>query len=330
MSDELLSQSDGPIHRLTLNRPARRNALTPELARQLARAIDQIEEAGEARVILLSGVGGHFCSGLDLHWLGSLGAGRSIAELQHGLSDFQSAVIAIVRCSDTGPCRRPRYRRRLWLRSRAGLRHAAGGLQRKVHLGFFPDGSGARRWLHLHPAAIGRSRARAACADDRRDGRCSGGALDRDGGGGRRRRFTGRGVAAYVGELLASAGSSIRAIKRLCRGRRRWGPWNRRCPAKGQPSFRRCRARISCRRLEAFTVRASRPGRGPREPGSAGVFPARSAGPAGRPDYRRRHWDRSGYRFLSGSRRGRTWPLPAESRSTSSLPRSSSGRAGPR
>src|SRR4051812_33564703 len=98
MSDELLSQSGGPIHHLTFNRPARRNALTPQLARQLAQAIDRIEEAGEARVILLSGAGGHFCAGLDLHWLRSLGAGPSIAQLQHGLSDFQSAVIAIVRC----------------------------------------------------------------------------------------------------------------------------------------------------------------------------------------------------------------------------------------
>jgi enoyl-CoA hydratase/carnithine racemase len=94
---ELMSQSDGSIHRLTLNRPARRNALTPELARALALEIEQVEEAGEARVILLSGAGGHFCAGLDLRWLESLGGTPSIADLQHGLSDFQSAVIAIVR-----------------------------------------------------------------------------------------------------------------------------------------------------------------------------------------------------------------------------------------
>ena len=36
MPEELLSQSDGPVHRLTINRPARRNALTPALARELA------------------------------------------------------------------------------------------------------------------------------------------------------------------------------------------------------------------------------------------------------------------------------------------------------
>jgi enoyl-CoA hydratase/carnithine racemase len=95
---ELLSESDGLIHRLTLNLPARRNALNPGLARGLAQEIEQVQEVGEARVILLSGAGGHFCAGLDLHWLRSLGATPSITDLQHGLSDFQSAVIAIVRC----------------------------------------------------------------------------------------------------------------------------------------------------------------------------------------------------------------------------------------
>ncbi len=95
---ELVSESDGPIHRFTFNIPARRNAITPEIARDLARDLEQIEESGDARVVLLSGAGGHFCAGLDLHWLRSLGTKPSISDLQHGLSDFQSAILAIVRC----------------------------------------------------------------------------------------------------------------------------------------------------------------------------------------------------------------------------------------
>ncbi len=94
---ELSSEFEGSIHRLVLNRPARRNALTPDLARALAQEIEQIEEAGDAQVILLSGAGGHFCAGLDLRWLDSLGTEPSIADLQRGLSDFQSAIIAVVR-----------------------------------------------------------------------------------------------------------------------------------------------------------------------------------------------------------------------------------------
>lgn len=95
---ELVSEGDGPVHRLTLNIPARRNAITPGIARGLTQELERIEEAGEARVILLSGLGGHFCAGLDLHWLRSLGTTPLIADLQHGLADFQSAVVAIVRC----------------------------------------------------------------------------------------------------------------------------------------------------------------------------------------------------------------------------------------
>jgi enoyl-CoA hydratase/carnithine racemase len=98
MSEELLSQEEGSVHRLTLNRPARRNALTPDLASAIAAELDLIEERGAARVVVLGGAGGHFCAGLDLHWLRSLGDLPSTAALQRGLGAFQSAVLAIVRC----------------------------------------------------------------------------------------------------------------------------------------------------------------------------------------------------------------------------------------
>jgi 2-(1,2-epoxy-1,2-dihydrophenyl)acetyl-CoA isomerase len=98
MSDELLYSVDGPVHRLTLNRPSRRNALTPALARELALTIDAVEEAPQAESVVLGGAGGHFCAGLDLHWLRSLGSDATVADLQHGLSDFQAVVLAIVRC----------------------------------------------------------------------------------------------------------------------------------------------------------------------------------------------------------------------------------------
>ena len=95
---ELVSEADGPIQRLILNIPSRRNAITPAVARSLAQEVERVEEAGDARIILLSGAGGHFCAGLDLHWLRSLGARPGLPELQHGLGDFQAAVLAIVRC----------------------------------------------------------------------------------------------------------------------------------------------------------------------------------------------------------------------------------------
>jgi enoyl-CoA hydratase/carnithine racemase len=98
MSEELLSRQDGLVHRLTLNRPARRNALTPDLAAAIAQELDAVEERGAAQVVVLEGAGGHFCAGLDLHWLRSLGPLPSVAQLQRGLGAFQSAVLSIVRC----------------------------------------------------------------------------------------------------------------------------------------------------------------------------------------------------------------------------------------
>jgi enoyl-CoA hydratase/carnithine racemase len=98
MSDELLSHIDGAVHRLTLNRPARRNALTPTLARALAETLDEIETSGVAELVVLRGAGGHFSAGLDLHWLRGLGELPAVTELQHGLADFQAAILAVVRC----------------------------------------------------------------------------------------------------------------------------------------------------------------------------------------------------------------------------------------
>jgi 2-(1,2-epoxy-1,2-dihydrophenyl)acetyl-CoA isomerase len=95
--DDLLSRADGPAWRLTLNRPTRRNALTPELAHGVAAEIERVGSDGSARVIVLEGAGGHFCAGLDLRWLETLGATPARDDIRRGLKQFQSAILAIVR-----------------------------------------------------------------------------------------------------------------------------------------------------------------------------------------------------------------------------------------
>jgi methylglutaconyl-CoA hydratase len=59
----LLIQDDGPIRTITLHRPERRNALTPEMQDELIAAF---ADASSARVVLLAGAGESFCAGLDL------------------------------------------------------------------------------------------------------------------------------------------------------------------------------------------------------------------------------------------------------------------------
>lgn len=97
MSDELLSRADGSAWRITIARPERRNALTPDLARAMAKEIDRAGASGAARAILIDGAGGHFCAGLDLRWLSSLGPTPSIQQMHDGLGRFQALPLAIVR-----------------------------------------------------------------------------------------------------------------------------------------------------------------------------------------------------------------------------------------
>jgi methylglutaconyl-CoA hydratase len=61
----ILIDDSPPIRTITLNRPERRNAMTSEMQRELIEAFEETA-AGAWRVLILTGVGEAFCSGLDL------------------------------------------------------------------------------------------------------------------------------------------------------------------------------------------------------------------------------------------------------------------------
>lgn len=259
---DLVSQSDGPIHRLILNRPARRNALTPEIARGLAQEIDRVEETGEARVILLSGAGGHFCAGLDLHWLESLGDTPDIADLQHGLSDFQSAVLAIVRCPIPvlavvqGTAAGFGFDLALACDMRLAGASAA-FTSAFARMGLVPDGGstfslprlvGVGRALRMlmtdqtidAPAALSIGLVEEVIEDPELDA----------------------GVRRIVGPLIAAADSSIRAIKRLSRAQE-VGALEQAMSSEGAAQLQALQSDEFRQRLEVFTARtAARKGAG--------------------------------------------------------------------
>ncbi len=70
--DQLKIEIAGAIVHLRLNRPAKRNAISDMLVQQLHTAF--INLPGEAKVVVLSGEGEHFCAGLDLSEVGKSGA----------------------------------------------------------------------------------------------------------------------------------------------------------------------------------------------------------------------------------------------------------------
>ncbi|HTD97220.1 MAG TPA: enoyl-CoA hydratase-related protein [Edaphobacter sp.] len=53
------------VRTITLNRPERRNAMTPEMQHELIAAVEEAG-AGSCRVVVLAGAGEAFCAGLDL------------------------------------------------------------------------------------------------------------------------------------------------------------------------------------------------------------------------------------------------------------------------
>ena len=77
MPDDLLCTRDGPITILTLNRPARRNAVDRACAAALADALRAFDADPDSAVAVLQGSGGSFCAGADLREFGS-GRGNQV------------------------------------------------------------------------------------------------------------------------------------------------------------------------------------------------------------------------------------------------------------
>lgn len=67
----VLLTREGPVARLVLNRPQRRNAMNGAMGEALDAAFAALEADRALRVVVVSGAGGHFCAGLDLSEVGS-------------------------------------------------------------------------------------------------------------------------------------------------------------------------------------------------------------------------------------------------------------------
>jgi methylglutaconyl-CoA hydratase len=95
---------DGAVATITLNRPEKRNAISFELIDDLLHALEQVAKS-EAIVLIVTGAGKAFCSGMDLENLKSL-LGRSpeqnlqdsktMVQLFRSLYEFPKVTIAAV------------------------------------------------------------------------------------------------------------------------------------------------------------------------------------------------------------------------------------------
>jgi enoyl-CoA hydratase len=90
--DTLTYESDGPVGRITLDRPARGNGITLDMPRELAAAVEQADLDPAVHVIALSGNGKGFCGGYDLVQSAERGSER-FGDADAGGSPLDPAVI---------------------------------------------------------------------------------------------------------------------------------------------------------------------------------------------------------------------------------------------
>lgn len=93
---EVESRDDGRLRILTLNRPARLNAVSLELYRDLHAAITAAAAAADVRVVLLTGAGRAFCVGADLK--AHAGDEPTTQDRRRYIRAAQRAAAALQRC----------------------------------------------------------------------------------------------------------------------------------------------------------------------------------------------------------------------------------------
>ncbi len=83
---------DGPVGRLILDRPERRNALTLAMWQTLPQAVATLAAEENLRVIVMCGAGGHFSSGADIAEFAELFSGPAAAEYERANLDAFRAL----------------------------------------------------------------------------------------------------------------------------------------------------------------------------------------------------------------------------------------------
>ena len=98
-------EKNGAIATVTLNRPDKRNAISSAMIDELLGALNVADNDGAVRVVILTGAGKAFCSGMDLETLQSianqtgaqnLADSRQMARMFHRIYSFPKPLITAV------------------------------------------------------------------------------------------------------------------------------------------------------------------------------------------------------------------------------------------
>jgi enoyl-CoA hydratase/carnithine racemase len=107
-------ERDGGTTFIILNRPDKRNAMSPQLHMDMCDALDWAEMDDETKVVVITGAGGNFCSGGDVHEIigpltqmdseGLLGFTRMTGDLVRAMRACPQPIVAAVEgvCAGAG------------------------------------------------------------------------------------------------------------------------------------------------------------------------------------------------------------------------------------
>jgi enoyl-CoA hydratase/carnithine racemase len=161
MNETILTETDGHILRITLNRPEKMNAISVELSEALMEALETFDRSPDLRVAILTGAGRAFCAGRDLKQRAGEQAapptvGRELSgylasrpEDRHSTWSTNKPLIAAV----NGFCLGGGFELALGCDIRIAADHAKFGLP-EITRGFFPGGGGPQRLAKIAPQSL--------------------------------------------------------------------------------------------------------------------------------------------------------------------------------
>ena len=96
-SQEVVYEVKDKVATITMNRPARRNALNPGVMAGLNQYLDQAGTDSSVSAIILTGAGGNFCSGADLG--GSFGGEQSYLDMHYDRGHYAALLLKMNKCT---------------------------------------------------------------------------------------------------------------------------------------------------------------------------------------------------------------------------------------
>jgi enoyl-CoA hydratase len=100
---QLLYEEQGPVVRITLNRPEQRNALSMQMSDELVSAFQLVQRSETAKVLVIEGAGATFCAGDDISEMALWGDAnqimrrvRAYQRMADSLADLDKVTISAV------------------------------------------------------------------------------------------------------------------------------------------------------------------------------------------------------------------------------------------